>query len=66
MLDWLRLHLLGPRTSLLEMNARVPADEVFTRPAIIPDDIREAMDTLCLEVGEEPLSRYPLEGELYP
>ena len=42
------------------------ADKVFTRPALIPDDIREAMDALCLEVGEEPPSTYPLEGELYP
>ena len=66
MLDWLHLRLLGPGTSLLEMSARVPADEVFTSPALIPDDIREAMDALCLEVGEEPPSTYPLEGELYP
>ena len=61
-LDWLRLHLLGPGTSLLEMSARVPAVEVFTSPALI----REAMDALCLEVGEEPPSTYPLEGELQP
>ena len=32
-LDWLRLCLLGPGTSLLEMSARVPAGEVFTSPA---------------------------------
>ena len=48
------------------MSARVPANEVFTSPALILDDIREAMDALCLEVGEEPLSMYPLEGELHP
>ena len=53
-LDWLHLRLLGPGTSLLEMSARVPADQVFISPAIIQDDIREAMDALCLEVGEEP------------
>ena len=44
----------------------MPADEVFTSLAIIPDDIREAMDALCLEVGEEPPSTFPLEGELHP
>ena len=49
----------------MEMSARVPADEVFTSPALIPDAIREAMDALCLEVGEEPPSTYPLEGELH-
>ena len=48
------------------MSARVPADEVFTSPAIIPDDTREVMYALCLEVGEEPPSTYPLEGELHP
>ena len=47
------------------MSARVPTDEVFTSLALIPDDIREVMDALCLEVGEEPPSTYPLEGELY-
>ena len=31
--DWLRLCLLGPGTSLLDMSARVPAGEVFTSPA---------------------------------
>ena len=41
------------------MSARVPADEVFTSPVLI-------VDALCLEVGEEPPSTYPLEGELYP
>ena len=66
MLDWLHLRLLGPGTSLLEMSARVPADEVFTSPALILDDIREVMYALCLEVGEELPSTYPLEGELYP
>ena len=58
---WLRLRLLGPWTSLLEMSARVPADEVFTRPVLIPDDIREVMYALCLEV----VSTHPLEGELH-
>ena len=66
MLDWLHLCLLGPGTSLPEMSDKVPADEVFTSPALIPDDIRGAMDALCLEVGEEPPSTYPLEGELHP
>ena len=55
-LDWLCLRLLGPGTSLLEVSARVPADEVFTSSALIPDDIREVMDTFCLEVEEEPPS----------
>ena len=54
--DWLRFHPLGPGTSLMEMSARVPADEVFTSSALIPDDIREVMDALCLEVEEEPPS----------
>lgn len=48
------------------MSARVPADEVFTSLAIIPDDIQEVMYALFLEVGEEPPSTYPLEGELHP
>ena len=61
-LDLIRLPLLGPGKSLLEMSARVPAWEVFTSPADIPDDIQEAMDALCLEVGEEPPSTYALEG----
>ena len=65
-LDWFHLRLLGPGTCLLEMSARVPADEVFTSPALILDNIRETMDALCLEVGEEPPSTYALEGELYP
>ena len=38
---------------------------MFTCPAPIPDDIREAMDALCLEVGEEPPSTYAMEGELH-
>ena len=54
MLEWLHLCPLGPGTYLLEMSARVPANEVFTSPALILDDIREAMDALCLEVEEEP------------
>ena len=66
MQDWLRLGLLGPGTSLLEMSAREPADEVFTSPALIPDDIREAMDALCLEVGEEPPSNVPLGRRTSP
>ena len=66
MLDWLHLRLLGPGTSLLEMRARLPANEVFTSPTLIPDDTREVMDALCLEVREEPPSTYALEGELYP
>ena len=65
-LDWLRIRLVGPGTSLLEMSAWVPAGEVFTSPAEIPDDIREAMDALCREVGEEPPSTYALEGDLHP
>ena len=44
----------------------MPAGEVFTSPAEIPDDIREAMDALCREVGEEPPSTYALEGDLHP
>ena len=65
-LDWVRIRLLGPRTSLLELSAQIPNREVFTCPAPIPDDIREAMDALCLEVGEQPDSTYALEGELHP
>lgn len=65
-LDWLCLRLLAPGTSLLEMSARVPADEVSTSPALIPNDIKEAMDALYLEVGEEPRATYFLEGELKP
>ena len=63
-LDWVRIFLLGPRTSLLELSARIPTREVFTCPEPIPDDVREVMDALCLEVGEEPPSTYALEGEL--
>ena len=65
-LDCLSLRLLGPGTSLLEMSARVPAGEVFTSPADIPDDVQEAIDALCLEVREEPPSTYALEGDLHP
>ena len=65
-LDWIRLRLLGPRTSLLELSAKVPTQEVFTCPAPIPNDIIEAMDALCLEVGEEPPYTYTLAGELHP
>ena len=61
-LDWVRICLLGPGTSLLELSAQIPTREVFTCQAPIPKDIREAMDTLCLEVGEEPPSTYALEG----
>ena len=66
MLDWINLRLLGPRTSLLELSAKVPTQEVFTCPAPIPNDIIEAMDALCLEVGEEPPYTYTLAGELHP
>lgn len=44
----------------------VPTQDVFPSPASIPDDIKEAIDTLFLEVGEEPPSTYALEGELHP
>lgn len=65
-LDWIRLPLLGPGTYLLELSAKVPTQEVLTRPASIPIDLQEAMDALCLEVGEEPHSTYALERELHP
>ena len=39
---------------MLELSEKVPAREVFSSPAPIPEDVREAMDTLCLEVGKKP------------
>ena len=60
-LEWLRLGLLGPRTSLLELSEKVRSHEVFSSPPPIPKDIREAMDAFCLEVGEE-LSRIAVLG----
>ena len=51
MLEWLRLRLLAPGTSLLELSEKVPARKVFSIPAPIPEDILEAMDTLCLRRG---------------
>ena len=65
-LDWLRIRLLGPGTSLLELSARIPTREVFSCQAPIPEDIREAMDALCVEVGEEPPLAYVMEGDLHP
>ena len=53
-LEWLRLRLLGPWTSLLELSEKVRSCEVFCSPTPIPEDIREAMDALFLKVGEEP------------
>ena len=35
-------------------------------PAPILEDILEAMDTLCVEVGEEPPSSYRVDGDLHP
>ena len=64
--DWLRFRLLGPGTSLLELSAGVPAWEVFSTPAPILEDIREAMDALCLEVREEPPTSHCLDGDLHP
>ena len=46
----------------------MPACEVFSSPAPNPEDIREAMDALCLEVGEEPPPQinFRLDGDLHP
>ena len=46
----------------------MPSREVFSSPAPIPDNVREAMDALCLEVGEEhpTPSSYRLDGDLHP
>ena len=66
MLDWIRIRLLGPGTSLLELSAQISTREVFSCQATIPEDIQEAMDALCVEVGEEPPSAYVLEGDLHP
>ena len=63
-LDWIRL--LGPGTSLLELSAQISTREVFSCQAPIPEDIQEVMDALCVEVWEEPLSAYVLEGDLHP
>ena len=65
-LDWVRIRLLGPGNSLLELSAQISTREVFSCQAPIPEDIQEAMDALCVEVGEEPLSAYVLEGDLQP
>nr|XP_022308173.1 uncharacterized protein LOC111114177 [Crassostrea virginica] len=54
-LDWIRIRLLGSGTSLLELSAQISTREVFSCQAPIPEDIQEAMDALCVEVGEEPL-----------
>ena len=65
-MDWIRIRLLGPGTSLLELSAQISTREVFSCQARIPEDIQEAMDALCVEVGEEPHSAYVLEGDLHP
>ena len=49
-LDWIRIRLLGPGTSLLELSAQISTREVFSCQAPIPEDIQEAMDALCVEV----------------
>ena len=65
-LDWLRLRLMGPGTSLLELSVKVPTQDVFTSPTFIPEDIREAIGALCLEVGEDPPPLHlALEGGLH-
>ena len=58
MLEWFRLRLLVPGTSILELSEKlkVPSHEVFTNSAPNPEDILVAMDTLCLEVGDAPLT----------
>nr|XP_022300873.1 uncharacterized protein LOC111109077 [Crassostrea virginica] len=63
-LEWLRLRLLGPGTPMLVLSEKVPSREVFSSPAPIPDNVREAMDVLCLEVGEEPIGSYRPGGDL--
>ena len=65
-MDWVRIRLLGPGNSLLELSAQISTREVFSCQAPILEDIQEAMDALCVEVGEEPLSTYVLEGDLHP
>ena len=55
MLDWIHLSLLGPRTSLLALIAKVPTQEVFTCSAPIHDDILEA-PPLHLRLGRRVAS----------
>ena len=65
-LEWLRLRLLGSWTSILELSKKVPVRGLFSSPAPILEIVHEAMDALCLEVGEEPISSYRLFRELHP
>ena len=65
-LYWIRIRLLGPGTSLLELSAQISTRAVFSCKAPIPEDIQEAMDALCVEVGEEPSSAYVMERNLHP
>lgn len=63
--DWLHLRLFGPGTSLL--SAGMPDREVIISPAPNPEDLRKAMDALCIEVGEEPPSTsYCFDGDKHP
>ena len=59
--DWLRLRLLGPGTSMLEFNVEVQTREVLSSPAPIPKDIREAMHA-GVEAGKGPPNFY---GDLH-
>ena len=50
----------------MELSAKISTREVFSCQAPIPEDIQEAMDALCVEVGEEPPLAYVMEGDLHP
>ena len=62
--DWLRLRLLGPGTSLLELSVEVLTREVLSSPTPIPEDTRETMHA-CVEAMEEPPNSYCLDGDLH-
>ena len=62
--DRLRLRLLGPGKSLLELSVEVLSREVLNSPAPIPEDIREAMHA-CMEAGNGPPNFYCLDGDLH-
>lgn len=65
--EWLAEQLLGNQATLVDLVQGMPTFQVFREPgAVIPNDLHDAMDSLCRLVGETPPRTYHLFGILNP